>query len=137
VGAAPSDRGSAVAEVLAAFDALDRAFERNDLDAIRSLCLEGLEFLGSASAEQAGTLDELVALFRRFEGDLGTFTVRWAERRVRLEGDTAWVVAAGEATWRREAQVDRFPYRLTGGLVRREDGWRWALHHGSEPVDRL
>lgn len=109
----------------------------------RSLCAE--RDVEAAFALWAG--DEDVSLFGSEETDtaVGPAAVRahlaaiaaaqaeisfaWHQHRVHVEGDAAWVNAAGTLT------VDgrRSPYQVTGVFVRRGGQWLWHTHNGSEP----
>jgi len=120
-------------------DALDAAFAQRDITAALDLFVadEDIAFLGSAKQEQAlgheRVRQRLEAILALPEVAGGSFEIAWDERRVRIEGDVAWVVATGEATWTSPRRTVRFPYRLTGILLRRDGRWLWHTHHGSEP----
>jgi ketosteroid isomerase-like protein len=62
----------------------------------------------------------------------------WQMDRVDIDssGDTAWAFVEGTMTVRdREGKVRATtPYRFTGVLVKRGDGWGWRLFHGSVPA---
>ncbi len=125
--------------MIEAVDALDEAFARHDVDGVLRLFADDADvaFLGSARSEQAIGRDAVERLLRELlalpEVAGGTFAIAWTERRVRVAGDVAWIVALGEATWESPRRTVQFPYRLTGILVRREGRWVWHTHHGSEP----
>ncbi len=61
----------------------------------------------------------------------------WAMDRVEIStaGETAWVFVEGSMKVSDPAGTPRFtaPYRFSGVLVRRGDGWAWRLWHGSMP----
>jgi uncharacterized protein (TIGR02246 family) len=125
--------------VLEVVDALDAAFARRDASAVLDLFVEDddIVFFGSAQTEQAMGRAELsrrlAALLALPEVAEGSFEVAWGERRVRIDGDVAWVTALGHATWSSSRRVVDFPYRLSGVLLRRHGRWLWHSHHGSEP----
>jgi len=62
----------------------------------------------------------------------------WQMDRVDISshGETAWVFVEGKMNVRNKATgALRFsaPYRFSGVLVKRGDGWAWRLFHGSAP----
>lgn len=125
--------------VLQAVDALDAAFAAGDAGAVLGLFVEDddVVFIGSAKAEQAlgraelrRVLDALLALPEVADG---SFEIDWSARQVRIDGDVAWFAATGEATWTSPRRTVRFPYRVSGVLLRRGGRWLWHTHHGSEP----
>ncbi len=137
--ARPVSAGDDTLSVLEAVDALDAAFAARDVAAVLELFVEDddVVFIGSAKAEQAlgraelrRVLDALLALP---EVAGGSFAIDWSARGVRIEGDIAWFTATGEATWTSPRRTVRFPYRLSGVLLRRGGRWLWHTHHGSEP----
>ena len=89
------------AALLAAFDALDTACEGTDVKAIIDLFIDdaGATFWGSALEEEglgpAGVRD--LAAF--IASASGSFRMDWHNRRVRVDGDVAWVNAVGTAEW--------------------------------------
>lgn len=125
--------------VLEAVDALDAAFARRDVAEVLDLFVadDDVTFFGSGRSEQASGRAELEerlsALLALPEIAEGSFGISWDERRVRVEGDVAWVTATGTATWQSPKRVVEFPYRLTGVLLARHGRWLWHTHHGSEP----
>lgn len=124
--------------VLAAFDALDDLLEARDLDAALGLWLDDddLTFWGSAVPEVAVGKHELRHLLKLVTTMPGSFRIRWHSRRVTVNGDTAWVNAAGTATWDRgQGDVVTLPYRSTAIFVRQGATWLWHTHHGSEPQE--
>jgi len=128
--------GSDEDEVLAVFDALDDTLARRDLDGALELFTDDgdVTFWGSAEAERAVGPQALRELMALVVAAPGSFTLTYTERRVRVEGEAAWVNAAGSARWERPGlDAVEMPYRLTGVLVRRDGRWRWHTHHGSEP----
>ena len=58
-----------------------------------------------------------------------SISFEWNEQRVSVEGDVAWVSAAGVVTVDGAAS----DYRTTAIFVRREGRWLWHTHAGSEP----
>lgn len=128
--------GSDEDAVLRAFDDLDRACSGTDPDVIVRLFTADpdITFWGSAEAEQAVGTVELQALAETIANAPGSFSIEWHERRVVIEGDTAWVNASGVARWDRgTGDIQQFPYRATGVLRRRDANWRWHTFNGSEP----
>ncbi len=125
--------------MLETVDALDLAFAQRDVAAVLDLFVEDddIVFIGSAKAEQAvgrvAVGRVLAALLVLPEVADGSFELDWSERRVRIEGDVAWVAAVGQATWTSPRRVVEFPYRLSGVLLHRGGRWLWHTHHGSEP----
>jgi RimJ/RimL family protein N-acetyltransferase/ketosteroid isomerase-like protein len=120
-------------EVLALFAALYRlACGERDADAAIALWApdEDIALFGSEEGEAcvgpAAVHAQLVAIAAAAAG----LSFAWEEQQVHVEGDAAWVNASGTLT------VDgrRSPYRVTGVFVRREGGWRWHTHSGSEPT---
>jgi ketosteroid isomerase-like protein len=60
----------------------------------------------------------------------------WEMDRVDIDasGATAWVFVEGSMVVRWDTgQTRKSPYRFTGFLVKKEDGWRWRLFNGSSP----
>jgi uncharacterized protein (TIGR02246 family) len=123
------------AGVLAAFEALfDALLGRRDAEASAQLFVDDGVMWGSEQDEVASGRPEIAALHRgiaEFDGDL---VFRWRLRRAHVDGDVAWVNAAGEVTVAPAgATAQTTPYRLTAVLVRREGMWRWHTFNGSEP----
>ena len=58
-----------------------------------------------------------------------SISFEWSQQRVHVEGDVAWVNAAGVLT----VDGDASDYRTTAIFVRREGRWLWHTHAGSEP----
>jgi hypothetical protein len=75
---------SSLADVLLAFDALDRATEGDDPDAIVRLFVEdpNITFWGSGMSEQAVGLSDVRALAEAIAAAPGSFAIDWTERRV-------------------------------------------------------
>ena len=119
-------------DVLAVFDALfEQATRARDANAAAALFAPdpNVTMWGSEEPEQAvgpEAVGTLLAAITASEASLG---FSWNERRVRIEGDVAWVNAAGSFTLDGATSA----YRVTAVFVRR-DG-RWLLHtfNGSEP----
>ena len=132
-------RMSEEADVIAAFEALDVAFERRDIDAIMGLFTDDADITmwGSALPERAVGREELRVLLSRLLEAFPTssFRLEYSERRVHVIGDITWVNAAGTATWDPgDGTIREVPYRVTAVLVRTEGGWRWHTHQGSQPT---
>ena len=63
-----------------------------------------------------------------------SFVVANDDVRVHVDGDVAWGLADGVATWDHgDGRVERFPYRTSAVMVRRHGDWWWHTHHGSVP----
>jgi uncharacterized protein (TIGR02246 family) len=131
------DDAASEAAVLAAFEALEAAFDRRDPQAVLDLFADDpdVRFFGSGAPERAEGKAELAALLAVMASWPGSFRVRYHEREVHLRGDVAWVVAEGQASWNGgDVTVTELPYRASGVLVRVEGRWRWHTYHGSEPA---
>ncbi|MEP6759237.1 MAG: nuclear transport factor 2 family protein [Actinomycetota bacterium] len=123
-------------EVWSAFLALDDAFARGDVEAV----MEGfvhdpdLTLWRSSEVERAVGPEELRTFTVRMAGLPGSFTIAYDEHRVHVEGDVAWLNAAGAGTWDDGAgTVKRMPHRVTA-VFRREGGaWRCHTRNGSQP----
>lgn len=125
------------AEVLAAFEALFTTLtEQRDADAGTRLFTddEDIVMWGSDEAEQAVGPDEVAALHRAIVASPTRIAFSWQRRQVRVEGDVAWVNAAGEVRVERTAhEPQTVSYRVTAVLVRRAGTWLWHTFSGSEP----
>ena len=123
-------------EVWDAFLALDEAFARGDVEAVMAgfVADDDLTLWRSAEAEHAVGPEELRRFTEWMAGQPGSFTIRYADHRVRADGDVAWVNAEGTGTWDDGAgTVKEMPHRVTA-VFRRVDG-RWLCHtrNGSQP----
>ena len=123
------------AAVRDAFDALEAAFERHDMDAVLDLCTEDVVFIGSGDGEEAIGREAIQPMFDSLATQLEglEFVLTWDSVDVDVLGDVAVLVAWGQArlvTGRRDESVR---YRFTGVLVRSSGRWLWRVHHGSEP----
>jgi ketosteroid isomerase-like protein len=117
---------------LAVFDALFHAVcVERDPDAFIALWADDADttMWGSDLDERATGADQIEALGEAITASPFALFFTWHERQVHVEGDTAWVNAAG--TLAVDSQTT--PYRVTGVLVRRYDEWRWHTFNGSEP----
>lgn len=92
------------------------------------ICLAGSEIRNLAIG-----LDEIEAHFRDYFDLPARITWEWRRRDVSSNGNVAWVFADGDLVLRGNGGEQRSPYRLTGVLERRANGWRWRHIHGSEP----
>jgi len=114
------------------FDALFHAacVERNE-DAFMALWADDADITmwGSDLDERATGAEEIRALAEAIVINPNALFFTWDRRHVRVEGETAWVNAAGTLA------VDgrTTAYRITGVLVRRQENWRWHTFNGSEP----
>ena len=124
------------AQVQQALDRWNDTALRGDLPAFLAQFDEGAEVLLVGS--DAGEVFQGRAAI---EGWLGKLFKRnrfgWQMDRVIVDadGDAAWVFVDGAMIVRDLAGKQRFstPYRFSGVLVRRGDGWAWRLFHGSIP----
>ena len=119
-----------------AFLALDEAFARGDVEAVLAgfVADDDLTLWRSAEAEHAVGPEELRRFTDWMAEQPGSFTIRYADHRVRVDGDVAWVNAEGIGTWDDGAgTVKEMPHRVTA-VFRRVDG-RWLCHtrNGSQP----
>lgn len=119
-------------DVLAVFDALlDAATKGRDAGAAAALFAqdEDVTMWGSEEPEQALGPQAVRALLDAIVASEASLEFGWEERRVRVEGDAAWLNAAGSFTLDGATSA----YRATAVFVRREG--RWLLHtfNGSEP----
>jgi ketosteroid isomerase-like protein len=117
---------------LAVFDALFRHLcEERDAAAAIALWAEDddITLFGSELADTARGPVETRAHMGAIAGSAATIRFEWADKRVHVEGDVAWVTASGTLT------VDEriAPYQVVGVLVRRAREWRWHTFSGSEP----
>ena len=121
--------------VLAAFEALDDAFARHDLDAVLALCTEDVVFIGSGAGEEAIGRDAIAPMFAALAPQLDglQFSLKWDSVRVDVLGKVALLTAWGRARLVTPNRAETLRYRLTGVLVRVEGRWLWRVHHGSEP----
>ena len=124
-------------EILRVFDALFAALlNQRDADAGTALFTDDADIVmwGSEDVERAMGRAAIAELHRGIAAFSGTLTFRWYERHVHVEGDAAWVNAAGELSLQVGGQAPRTgAYRLTAVLVRRHGSWRWHTFNGSEP----
>jgi ketosteroid isomerase-like protein len=89
---------------------------------------------GSEEGERADGPVAIRRLFDEIVAFRGTLRFEWRDRLVHVEGDVAWVNAAGRLVVEPEGETARTgPYRVTAVLVRRSGDWRWHTHNGSEP----
>jgi ketosteroid isomerase-like protein len=122
--------------VLAAFDALDGAFARGDVEAIVAAFVHDpdLTLWRSAEAEHAIGPAELRDFAAWAAGLSGVFTIAYDERRVRVVGDVAWINASGTATWDGGAgTIKEMPHRVTAVFLRVDGTWRCHTRNGSQP----
>jgi uncharacterized protein (TIGR02246 family) len=124
--------------LLDAFEALYAAAAAKDGDALDALFAGDADvtFWGSEQAEKALGPGEVSDFMAAISSSATTFEFRWDRRRPHIDGDVAWVNAAGECEWSgADGQSGTLPYRVTGVFVRRDGRWLWHTHHGSEPGD--
>ena len=120
---------------LRTFDALFKAacVDRDPATAAALFADDGLSFSGSDLAERATTKAELLELLQGIAASPNTLTFSWTERRTHVEGDVAWVNAAGSVTITGPSGERTIPYRVTAVLRRRAGRWMWHTFAGSEP----
>lgn len=121
-------------DVLATFDALyAAACEARDARAIVDLFVTDgdVTFWGSEEAEQAFGPAGLREIAEAVASSPTQFSFQWRKKRVRVEGDVAWVNAVGTVAVGEPPRT--LPYRVTGVLLRRDGRWLWHTHSGSEP----
>jgi uncharacterized protein (TIGR02246 family) len=124
------------AEVLATMDALYARAAQKDAEGLIELFAEDpdITFWGSEADEQALGPDHLREFMAELCASPTSFEFRWQDRRVRIEGDVAWVNAVGTCEWSTpDGERGTMPYRVTGVFVRRGGHWLWHTHNGSEP----
>ncbi|MGL6278043.1 MAG: nuclear transport factor 2 family protein [Gaiella sp.] len=114
---------------------LDDAFDRRDLEAVLQLCTEDVVFIGSGEGEEAVGRDAIGPMFAALAPHLDglTFSLEWESVDIDVLGEVALVSARGSAQLVTPGRDRAIRYRLTGVLVRTTGGWRWRIHHGSEP----
>jgi uncharacterized protein (TIGR02246 family) len=131
-----ADQGSST-EVLSVFDALFETLTRQrDAKAGTALFADDADIImwGSEETEQAMGREAIAELHRGIAAASRELTFRWHERHVHIEGDAAWVNAAGEVSVELPGQPPRASsYRTTAVLVRRGGTWRVHTFSGSEP----
>jgi ketosteroid isomerase-like protein len=117
---------------LATFDALYRA-ACDERDASGAIALwaadDDITMWGSDEDERATGPEEVHALVEAVAASPNKLGLEWEDKRVRIEGDVAWVNAQG-MLW---VNGESSPYRVTAILVRRDGRWLWHTHSGSEP----
>lgn len=123
-------------EVWSAFLALDDAFARGDVEAVMAGFVgdPDLTLWRSSEVERAVGPEQLRTFSTWMAGLPGSFTIDYDERRVHVEGDVAWLNAAGTGTWDDGAGTTKqMPHRVTA-VFRRVDGeWRCHTRNGSQP----
>ena len=64
----------------------------------------------------------------------GSFTIAYDEHRVHVEGEVAWLNAAGTGTWDDGAgSVKQMPHRVTAVFRRVDGAWRCHTRNGAQP----
>lgn len=123
-------------EVWAAFLALDDAFVRGDVDAVMARFVEDpdLTLWRSSEVERAVGPEELREFTTWMAGLPGSFRIEYEEHRVRVEGDVAWLNAAGTGVWDDGAGTRKqMPHRVTAVFRRVDGAWRCHTRNGSQP----
>ena len=124
------------AEVWAAFKALDKAFDDRDAEAVLAGFVDDpdLTLWRSSEAEKAVGPAELRTFLTWIFALPGSFTIDYEEHHVRVEGDVAWINAAGTGTWDDGAGTTKQMPHLVTAVFRRVDGaWRCHTRNGSQP----
>lgn len=119
-----------------AFLELDDAFARGDVEAVMAGFVDDddLTVWRSAEAEHAVGPAELRSFTEWMAQMAGSFTIAYAEHRVHVEGDVAWINAQGTGTWDDGAgTVKEMPHRVTAVFLRRDGRWRCHTRNGSQP----
>jgi uncharacterized protein (TIGR02246 family) len=123
-------------EVWSAFLALDDAFARGDVEAVMAGFVDDpdLTLWRSSEVERAVGPEELRA-FTAWMADVpGSFTIDYDEHRVHVEGDVAWLNAAGTGTWDDGAgAMKQMPHRVTAVFRRVDGAWLCHTRNGSQP----
>jgi uncharacterized protein (TIGR02246 family) len=124
-------------DVLRVFDALFETLTRQrDAEAGAELFADDADIVmwGSDESEQAIGREAVAELHRGIAALSGELTFRWHQRHVHIEGDAAWVNAAGQVGVRLAGEATRVSsYRTTAVFVWRGGAWRWHTFSGSEP----
>lgn len=125
------------AEVLHAFDALfDELLRARDPNAGLHLFADDpdIAMWGSLAHEQATGRDAISQHHDEITRWEATLEFDWKVRDVHVEGQAAWVNAAGTMTVNYDDGRERTAaYRLTAVFVWRDGRWRWHTFNGSEP----
>jgi uncharacterized protein (TIGR02246 family) len=122
-------------DVRAALTALDDAFARGDLAAVRELCTENVVLIGSGEGEEMVGRDAIEPMFTTLLERVGPidFSLEWDSVDVEVLGEIALVLAWGRGLLKTDQREEALRYRFTGVLVRDGEWWLWKFHHGSEP----
>jgi ketosteroid isomerase-like protein len=124
-------------DVLRVFDALFETLTRErDADSGTALFADDADIVmwGSDESEQAIGPEAVGELHHALAALSGELTFRWLQRHVHVEGDAAWVNAAGDVSVQLPGEATRrTSYRMTAVFVRRGGAWRWHTFTGSEP----
>jgi uncharacterized protein (TIGR02246 family) len=124
-------------DVLGVFDALfETLTRRRDAEAGTALFADDADIVmwGSEESEQAMGGEAVAELHGAVAAASSELTFRWHERHVHVEGDAAWVNAAGDVSVQLPGERTRTTsYRMTAVFVRRGGTWRWHTFTGSEP----
>lgn len=131
----------AIDDVLKVIDAFDIALKtrnRAAAEAVWWLDRDDVSILGSASGEDFIGAEAVRACLAALTSRSTAHGWRWADRRVCVVDDVAWLIA--DAPWQTihpDGAVSERPYRVTGVLVFRDEAWRWCQYHGSEPLGSI
>ena len=123
-------------DVWSAFLALDDAFARGDVEAVMAGFVDDpdLTLWRSSEVERAVGPDELRTFTSWMAGLPGSFTIAYDEHRVHVEGDVAWLNAAGTGEWDDgTGTVRQMPHRVTAVFQQVNGAWRCHTRNGSQP----
>ena len=121
------------ATLVAAIERLGAQRFRKDIGLVEAFAPDAV-VAGSEAAELHFGAAEVR---QHFETNMGKpHTVRWVWDRLdtRIEGDTGWFFAHGNAMGRARRRGDSYPFRMSGVLSWSDGRWNWRLLHGSEPA---
>jgi ketosteroid isomerase-like protein len=123
---------SEITETLTKWNA---ACKSANIDLVMSMLdtTDGLMVVGSDNGEINKGKDEVKAWISQLFGFAG---FSWEMKRVDIDsnGKTAWIFMDGKmiVDFNKGGQKVT-PYRFTGILVKKKDGWKWRLFDGSVP----
>lgn len=123
-------------DVLAAFDALFAAATVDrDPAAVVALFADDapIWFAGSDVHEHATTPAGLHGMMAKLAASPTRLRFEWDQRQVQVNGEVAWVNAAGRVAIGVAEGETSVPYRVTAVLLRRAGRWRWQTFSGSIP----
>jgi ketosteroid isomerase-like protein len=119
-------------EALHAFASLYRLLcEERDAEAATALWAADADIalFGSEESDTAVGPAAVQAHLVAIAASKSDISFAWHEQHVHVEGEAAWVNAAGTL----RVNGHRSAYQVTGVFVRRDGRWVWHTHSGSEP----